>query len=60
MAYALNLLAFSGLMAAQAVGALFACLYPWHRVHSEHRNEQAAVSASCGAAQEGHRDAPES
>jgi hypothetical protein len=30
MAYALELLAFFGLVSAQAIGALFACFYPWH------------------------------
>jgi hypothetical protein len=41
MAYALELFAFYGLMAAQGLGALFACLYPWHHLHREHSSDQA-------------------
>jgi hypothetical protein len=42
MAYALESLAFFGLMTAQAFGALLACLYPWHHVHCVHSSDQAA------------------
>jgi hypothetical protein len=31
MANAVGFLAFFGLMTAQAAGALFACMTPWHR-----------------------------
>jgi hypothetical protein len=43
MAYALGLFAFSGLMTAQALGALFACMHPWHHVQREHSHQQAAA-----------------
>ena len=46
MAYALELLAFYCLIGAQAVGALFACLCPWHHIHRDYTGEQAATSES--------------
>ena len=41
MAYALGMLAFFGLMTAQASAALFSCLHSWHPVNREPSGEQA-------------------
>jgi hypothetical protein len=39
MGHALGLLAFFSLITAQALAAVFACLYPWHRLHPRARQQ---------------------